>query len=269
MLTKDELEKQIAARRPWYQRIEFPEHGVSTTDDPDNAMLDAAWDNVIGGISLEEAAIRRPQPKWNEIQPLMPDPAGLDCLEIGSNCGFFSLEFARKGARSVLGLDVAPHWLDNARWAANTLGLKNVEFRQSDFMLFHPDDSQETGLLSNEHEQIKLPNDRYDLVFMSTVLDHLFFPLFAIYKMIRISRRWVIIDVPHFNGGDDRHNLLNLSVSPDCAHHGFVANQGFMRSYIRRLGVPEDDLRVVPYNDGNNVLYVIDTRRKAGGLVGA
>src|SRR5215468_3206879 len=134
-MLREQLKAEIARRRPWYQRIEFPEFGITTTDDRDNAMMDAAWDNVIDGITIEQAAILRPTPKWQAIAPHLPPVEGLDVLEIGSNCGFFSLKFAAK-AHSVLGLDVADHWLSNARWAASVLGRANVRFENCDFMLY-------------------------------------------------------------------------------------------------------------------------------------
>lgn len=261
---------EIARRRPWYQRIEFPEFGVTTTDDRDNAMLDAAWDNVIDGISLEDAAMLRPMPKYNALKHAFPDFTGLDVLEIGSNCGFYSLKFAQAGARSVVGLDVAPPWLENARFAAEVLGVKNVRFQLKDFMAFDPnDESDGAGLLGSNDGAVPMPNDKFDIVFMSTVLDHLFFPLFAIYKMIRIARKAVLIDVPVYSGAPADQALLHLSASPNFAHHGFTGTPAFFTTYVKRLGIPAECIDTVFYNDGKNVLYRIDTTRKSSQLVGA
>jgi SAM-dependent methyltransferase len=269
-MNRETLLAEIARRRPWYQHISFPEFGAATTDDPANAMIDAAWDNVIGGISVDEAARLRPTPKWNVLKDMLPDMSGRDVLEIGSNCGFFSLEFAKRGAKSVLGLDVAPHWLDNARFAAEVLGVRNVRFQLCDFMAFHPDKQEDGGgLLANADDTVPLPNDRYDIVFMSTVLDHLFFPLFAIYKMIRIAREYVLIDVPVYGGAEPTEPVAYLSTSPDFAHHGFVGTPAFFTSYIKRLGIAPDDVEALTYNEGRNVLYKIKTARKSAQLVGA
>jgi len=269
-MNREKLRAEIARRRPWYQRIEFPEFGIATTDDHADAMIDAAWDNVIGGITLEQAAILRPIPKWQAIAAHLPPMEGLDVLEIGSNCGFFSLKFAEAKARSVLGLDVADHWLNNARWAASVLGHANIRFENCDFMLFDPDRAAvQQGLLSDVSLNIPLPNDRFDLVFMSTVLDHLFFPLFAIYKMIRIARKWVVIDAPVWNQAPSDKPFLHLATSPDLAHHGFTATQPFMEAYIQRLGIPKADIHYNFYNNGNSIVYIIDTNAKKPGLVGA
>jgi predicted RNA methylase len=269
-MNRDTLLAAIARRRPWYQRLEFPEFGVATTDDINNAMLDAAWDNVIGAISVEEAARLRPTPKWSVLKDMLPDITGSEVLEIGSNCGFFSLEFAKRGAKSVLGLDVAPHWLDNARFAAEVLGARNVRFQLCDFMAFDPDKREDgVGLLRTADPAVPLPNDRYDIVFMSTVLDHLFFPLFAIYKMIRIARRYVLIDVPVYGGADADIPVAHLATSPDFAHHGFVGTPAFFTAYIQRLGIPGENVEALTYNEGRNVLYKINTANKSAQLVGA
>lgn len=269
-MDREALIAEIARRRPWYQHIEFPEFGLATTDDPANAMIDAAWDNVVGDISVEEAARLRPTPKWNVLRTMLPDMAGMDVLEIGSNCGFFSFEFSKRGAKSVLGLDVAPAWLENARFAADVLRIENVRFQLCDFMAFDPDKQEDGhGLLSADDTAIPLPNDRFDIVFMSTVLDHLFFPLFAIYKMVRISRRWVLIDVPVFGGADAGSPLLHLSTSPDFAHHGFTGTPAFFRAFVQRIGIAPEDVEAHLYNNGRNVLYRINTERKRAQLVGA
>src|SRR5690348_17397967 len=42
-------------------------------------------------------------------------------LDIGCNAGFYSFELAARGAQ-VTGLDMDPHYLRQARWAAERLG---------------------------------------------------------------------------------------------------------------------------------------------------
>jgi SAM-dependent methyltransferase len=267
--TREELQAEITRRAPWYQCIEFPEQGITTTDDPANAMLDAAWDNKTDDITLAEAARLRPRPKWNAIKEYLPSVRGLDVLEIGSNCGFFSFEFARAGARTVTGLDVAPKWLENAEWVRSVLGHQNVRFQNCDFMRYDGTPGTPAGLLSGRDATIPLPNRLYDVVFMSTVLDHLFFPLFSIYKMCRISRQWVVIDSPVAPGIDPARSLAHLAVAPDNSHHGFVFSETFLRNYLGRLGVPAASLQVHHHNQGRNITYVIDVRQFTGSLHGA
>jgi ubiquinone/menaquinone biosynthesis C-methylase UbiE len=269
--SREEIAAEIKRRKPWYQRIEFPAYSITTTDDPTNAMIDGAWDNKIGDLTLEQASIMRPQPKWAEIQKAMPPVAGLDVLEIGSACGYFSFEFVKAGARTVVGLDVSDQWLNNARWAASVLGYRNVEFRNVDFMNYSASERRDAeGLLSDASDSIPLPNKKVDVVFMSTVIDHLFFPMFAIYKMLRIARRHVVIDCPvmHFDMVADK-KALTLDVAPDGSHHGFLGDARFWKTYVSRLGVPSDHIHQHLYNDGRGMCMVINCDERKSALWGA
>ena len=75
----EQLRAEIARRRPWYQRIEFPEFGVTTTDDPANAMIDSAWDNVIGGIYPGASGNSSPHPEMARDRAAPADNGGARC----------------------------------------------------------------------------------------------------------------------------------------------------------------------------------------------
>ena len=271
-MNREQLVAEIKSRAPWYQRITFPAQNVSTTDDPADAYGDAAWDNVVGDISLEEAIILRPVPKWTEIRRVLPDMFGMTVLEIGSNCGFFSFEFARAGAAHVYGIDLADRWLSNAEFARGVLGLTNVSFSKGDFMTMDFDESgpvhKGESLLNFHDKDVPLPTDVVDTIFMSTVLVHLFFPLFALYKMIRMARRYVIVDVPTYHGTTEK-SVMKFAVAPDESHHGFVFTGDFLPDYIHRLGIPRGDVQSAFYNSERNVTVIVDVTKKAPALIGA
>jgi SAM-dependent methyltransferase len=270
-VNREQLVAEIKSRAPWYQRITFPAQNVSTTDDPADAYGDAAWDNVIGDISLEEAIILRPVPKWTEIRGVLPDMLGMTVLEVGSNCGFFSFEFAKAGAAHVYGIDLADRWLSNAEFSKGVLGLTNVSFSKGDFMTMDFDKGpvhQGASLLNFDNKDVPLPTSVVDTIFMSTVLDHLFFPLFALYKMIRMARRYVIVDVPTYHGAAEK-SLMKFAVAPDGSHHGFVFTGDFLPEYIHRLGIPREDVQSIFYNSQRNVTVIVDVTKKAPALVGA
>jgi SAM-dependent methyltransferase len=269
---KEQLVAEIKRRAPWYQRIIFPIQNVTTTDNPENAYHDAAWDNVIGDISLAEASILRPLPKWTEIRRVLPDMSGMTVLEIGSNCGFFSFEFAQAGAAQVYGVDVADRWLSNAEFSREVLGLRNVSFSKGDFLTMDFDESgpihRGGSLLNFTDKSVPLPTNVVDTIFMSTVLDHLFFPLFALYKMIRMARRYVIVDVPTYHWTSEK-GVMKFAVEPNGAHHGFVFTGDFLPGYMQRLGVPRQGVQRVFYNSRRNVTIIADVTEKASALVGA
>ena len=83
-----------------------------------------------GGIETcpEHWAGDFPRWKWLEVEGHIPaDLTEWRVLDIGCNAGFYSFEFAKRGAE-VLGIDIDPHYLAQASWAAEQFGLKNVQF---------------------------------------------------------------------------------------------------------------------------------------------
>ncbi|MGQ9425472.1 TIGR04290 family methyltransferase [Gilvimarinus sp. F26214L] len=134
--------REAAALAPWFHNLHLPD-GTQTA--PDHELGDF------------------PNYKWQELEPSLPSRLdGWSVLDIGCNAGFYSLELARRGA-DVTGIDSNPHYLKQARWAAEKFGLKNkIEFRQ-----------QQVYDLGHS-------NERYDLVLFLGVLYHLRYPLLAL-----------------------------------------------------------------------------------------
>nr|WP_255703320.1 TIGR04290 family methyltransferase [Lysobacter sp. GX 14042] len=141
---------------PWFHNLHLP-GGVQTA--PDH-WLQADF----------------PAFKWAEIAPHVPaDLDGWTVLDIGCNAGYYSFELARRGAR-VTAVDVDPHYLRQARWAAGVLGLEDrVEFRQ-----------MQVYELARVEEQ-------YDLVWFMGVLYHLRHPLLALDIIRRRTRRMMVM----------------------------------------------------------------------------
>ena len=74
-----------------------------------------------------------PNVKWRHVAKAIPqDLSGAEVLDIGCNGGFYSLEMKRRGARRVLGIDVDDRYLNQARFAAATLGME-IEFENVPF----------------------------------------------------------------------------------------------------------------------------------------
>ncbi|PYQ42249.1 MAG: TIGR04290 family methyltransferase [Acidobacteria bacterium] len=71
-----------------------------------------------------------PNIKWQKICKEIPASlAGKSVLDIGCNGGFYSIEMKRRGAEYVLGIDVDDRYLNQARFAADTLGF-DIDFRK-------------------------------------------------------------------------------------------------------------------------------------------
>jgi tRNA (mo5U34)-methyltransferase len=136
----DKIRAAAAALGPWFHNIDLG--GVKT-----------APDHFLGDY---------PAVKWRRFAAAIPaDLSGRSVLDIGCNGGFYAIEMKRRGAARVLGLDVDPDYLRQARFAAQTLGL-DIEFREL-----------------SVYDVARL-GERFDLVLFLGVLYHLRHPLLAL-----------------------------------------------------------------------------------------
>jgi tRNA (mo5U34)-methyltransferase len=147
-----EQQRRIEALAPWFHNLHLPT-GVQTLPN-----------HFLGGDF--------PTFKWRQIQPCLPaDLSGWRVLDVGCNAGFYSFELARRGA-SVLGIDVDPHYLAQARWALGEMGLEGrVEFRQM------------------EVYDLARSNESFDLIWFMGVFYHLRYPLLALDILARRTHR--------------------------------------------------------------------------------
>jgi tRNA (mo5U34)-methyltransferase len=136
-----DLKGRIEALGPWFHNINLG--GIWTA--PDHFLGD--YPNV----------------KFQRFAPHLPqDLSGKSVLDIGCNAGFYSMEMKRRGADRVLGLDHDDHYLAQARFAADTLGYENIEFRNHSVY--------DVGSLG----------ETFDVVIFMGVLYHLRHPLLAL-----------------------------------------------------------------------------------------
>ncbi|HEX6612839.1 MAG TPA: TIGR04290 family methyltransferase [Rhodanobacteraceae bacterium] len=158
------LQREIAQLGPWFHNLHLP-HGVQTA--PEHALGDF------------------PAFKWREIAPHIPlNLSGWRVLDIGCNAGFYSFELAARGAQ-VTGLDMDPHYLRQARWAAERLGhADRIEFRQMQI-----------------YDLMREPA-QYDLVWFMGVLYHLRHPLLALDIIRRKVKRMLIVQTLTMPGED-------------------------------------------------------------------
>lgn len=137
---RDLLAARIEALGPWFHNIDLG--GVMT-----------APDHFLGDY---------PQVKWKRFRDALPgDLRGKRVLDIGCNAGFYAIEMKRRGADRVLGIDCDEHYLAQARFAAEVLGV-----------------DIELGCLS-VYDVAEL-GERFDVVLFLGVLYHLRYPLYAL-----------------------------------------------------------------------------------------
>ncbi len=108
-----------------------------------------------------------PQVKWKYISTAIPENlTGATVLDIGCNGGFYSMEMKKRGAERVVGVDIDDRYLNQARFAAETLGL-DIEFHKL-----------------SVYDVDRLPG-QFDFVLFLGVFYHLRYPLYALDKVIK------------------------------------------------------------------------------------
>ncbi|GLQ55319.1 TIGR04290 family methyltransferase [Devosia nitrariae] len=139
-LRENELARRIAELGPWFHNMQIG--GIPT-----------APDHFLGDY---------PAFKWEGFKHVVPeDLEGRSVLDIGCNAGFYTLEMKRRGAGRVVGIDSDPHYLRQARFAADHAGL-DIEFQQKSVY------------------DVAALGERFDLVIFMGVLYHLRHPLLAL-----------------------------------------------------------------------------------------
>jgi len=108
--TARSTQQQVDALAPWFHNLHLPD-GTQTAP--------GHW---LGDF---------PRFKWELIEPFIPASLdGMTALDIGCNAGFYSIELARRGAH-VTAIDVDPHYLRQAQWAARQFDVDDrIEFHE-------------------------------------------------------------------------------------------------------------------------------------------
>jgi tRNA (mo5U34)-methyltransferase len=243
------LDREVIARRvdelgEWFHNLDL--HGVRT-----------APHHFLGDF---------PNIKWKHIAPDIPeDLSGSTVLDIGCNGGFYSLEMKRRGADRVVGVDVDDRYLNQARFAAETLGLK-IEFQKR-----------------SVYDVDQIPG-QFDIVLFLGVFYHLRYPLFALDKVIKKVRRNLVFQTM-IRGSEtsrrweENYHFWNKDVfaDPDFPCMYFVENsyandptnwwipncsaaEGMLRSSgLKIVGHPEPETWVcVPQSVTRDGQYILD-----------
>lgn len=138
--SSNSLRQQIAELGPWFHNLRID--GIET-----------APEHFLGDY---------PNFKWEGFRHVVPeDLGGCSVLDVGCNAGFYSLEMKRRNAGRVVGIDSDPHYLRQAKFAAEQSGL-DIEFHQM-----------------SVYDVARL-GETFDLVIFMGVLYHLRHPLLAL-----------------------------------------------------------------------------------------
>jgi SAM-dependent methyltransferase len=229
----------------WFQRIDYPDQGLSSTSDHSLAYIDEGSFNTLARrLTSREACILRPHPKWRYLAPLFPPLAGKSVLEIGSSNGFFSFRFADAGAERVTGVEVFRRHCEIARWSAEVLKHDNVRFLTTDFLL-------------------DLSIESHDVVFLSEVHNHFLLPFLGLLRLVNLARETLILDTVTSPGPE--HGIgLSAGWMPkprQLIYHSFQLTDGMLLDFLNLVGVsPSKVTRYTAPDEPYHNVYVVDTR---------
>jgi tRNA (mo5U34)-methyltransferase len=171
-MNSGDIRREIDALGPWFHNLHLP-GGVQTA--PGHRFGDF------------------PRFKWEHVADAVPDDlSGWSVLDIGCNAGFYSIELARRGA-NVLGIDVEPLYLRQAKWAAERCGLQDrLQFVEG-----------QVYELVHEHRQ-------FDLVWFTGVLYHLRYPTLALDLVRLVTKRLMMFQTMTMPGEEVRQTPQDL-----------------------------------------------------------
>ncbi len=243
-IDRDRLRQEIDALGDWFHNIDL--FGVPT-----------APDHFLGDF---------PYVKWKSIAKVIPQELnGASVLDIGCNGGFYSIELKKRGAGRVLGVDVDDRYLNQARFAAKTLGLE-IEFEKRSVY------------------DVDSIAGQFDYVLFMGVFYHLRYPLYALDKVVKKVSGKLIFQTMIRGSMQERaweknYEFWNKKIFEDldfpCMYfiehryaddptNWFVPNRGAVEASLRSAGLellehPEDETWVCsPGNVMREGKYILD-----------
>jgi tRNA (mo5U34)-methyltransferase len=163
---RDEVEEQMESLGWWYQHFEFP-NGIRTGDGQEPGY-DA-------------------NTRWKLIEPFVPpDLKGKTVLDLGGNCGYFSIQMKLRGADRCVLVDPFIEFL------------KQAEFASSQF------DVQLELVNQDAHVYCLTTEERFDYVLFLGLLYHLKYPGLVLDRLAEMTQTRIYIQ-SNVIGGEDRN----------------------------------------------------------------
>jgi tRNA (mo5U34)-methyltransferase len=207
-----------------------------------------------------------PNVKWKQIKAALPENLeGASVLDIGCNAGFYSIELKQRGAGRVLGVDVVDQYLEQARFAASTLGL-DIQFEKRTVY------------------DVESIEEQFDYVLFMGVFYHLRYPLLALDKVVKKVKNQLVFQTM-LRGSDrpypakDDYDFWDMEMFADPAFpaayfiersyskdptNWFIPNRSGAEAMLRSAGLeivahPESETWICePRNTTRNGRYILE-----------
>ncbi|MBD0329881.1 MAG: DUF1698 domain-containing protein [Thermoleophilia bacterium] len=153
--TKEQVRRELWELGWWYQDFEVPP-GVWT--------------------GLGSPLAYRPHGRWELMDPHLPDDLdGASVLDLGGNCGFFSIQMLLRGAGRAVIVDPFVEFEQQAHYAARRFGVK-LEFVAEDV-----------------HTYCLTHDERFDYVIFLGLLYHLRYPNLVLDRLADMTARRMFV----------------------------------------------------------------------------
>ena len=169
---RNDIERKIARFGPWFHNLRLPD-GTQTA--PNHPLGDF------------------PTVKWEQFRSFIPeDLTGWTVLDIGCNAGFYSFEMAKRNAQ-VTAIDVNPHYLAQAEWAAQQYGVSGrINFMQMQV-----------------YDLVRM-KEEFDLVLFLGVFYHLRYPTLGLDIVASKARRRMVFQTLTMPGEGEAQDTSEL-----------------------------------------------------------
>lgn len=169
-MPEDALRAKLAELGPWYVPFALGDPVVNTMEFTDN----------FGAAIFADDNAQRMQFRTELIGGTLTRVFGdqmrqMTVLDIGCNSGWFTFDLAERGARSVDGVDLRAHNIEQARFLRDYFELDTTRFDVADAMSF--DDER-----------------RWDIVLNLGVLYHVTDPLRLLQRTYELCERFAVVD---------------------------------------------------------------------------
>jgi tRNA (mo5U34)-methyltransferase len=153
--TLEQVRRELWELGWWYQDFEVPP-GV--------------WTSLGSPLSY------RPHGRWELMEPHLPeDLAGASVLDLGGNCGFFSIQMLLRGASRAVIVDPFTEFERQATYAAKRFGV-HIDFVAEDV-----------------HTYCLTTDERFDYVIFLGLLYHLRYPNLVLDRLADMTKRRIFI----------------------------------------------------------------------------
>lgn len=213
-----EIKERLRTLAPWHFAIDLG-NGRNTLD----------GNRAKFGSRIDDWPIGVVDPK--ELEPLLLNlyPAGLKgkrFLDVACNGGGYSILAKQMGADYVLGFDARDHWVNQASYCSELLGLQGIEFKVDGAHTFTSE-------------------EQFDVTLFKGIFYHLADPVSVLRRLCDVTREVIIVDTA--TGGGERGDLRMTFKAEDKPKHlmtgveliaWWPSGPDLIAELLKRLGFP-------------------------------